>query len=604
MVLKELYVKLGLSVDGSQFFKAQALMEGLKLGVHALAAAYNKTIGAFIKIAQESAEASFQLERMSAKTGISVERLQDLQRMAEVAGTSTDKFIRGLVLLARTMGASQGESNKTAQEFKKFGIQIEDANTKKLRPLGDMFWDIFNVLSKMEDKTKRTQLAIKWFGRGGAEILPILELDREQLDQISRLMPVLGGAQVRSGAEIIRTQKLIALANTALWRSATAEMFPALEELIKKYAKWKIAMMPILKTKLEDLVIMPLVRGFRWLSKAIQESITGTNHIVWVIKGALIGALFLLTPKIIALSWAMMNLAMTTLAAAAPYLALAAAILAVGFAYDDFKTWMEGGESLIGDFMKWMDKMMSSTKPGEEPWWLAWLHEFRYLLLELKNSTLIQDVIDAITGEFLGEGALRERKLRRAYQRGKAKRAEIGTGPPTKEQAPPEGAGEEARAERMGFYGEGMEVGGVGRETLERPGLAGDIWGKRDLLTNPAWAMKEYSWEVLRRIPKAIELGYEGYRRIERFAKEGVAEWGEKAGKGRVGFEIDPTLPRSMQPEYNVSMPVSIPITINPAPGMDEERLGEIVAEKTGAIFEERFYGKLEEAHVLPARSR
>ena len=81
------------------------------------------------------------------------------------------------------MSSATDPADKNAKAFKALGISVKD-NEGNLRSSEEVFLDVADKFSKMEDGAGKTTLAIKLFGKSGADLIPLL--NQEPRRQASR----------------------------------------------------------------------------------------------------------------------------------------------------------------------------------------------------------------------------------------------------------------------------------------------------------------------------------------------------------------------------------------------------------------------------------
>lgn len=160
---------------------SSAITTGMKAAAGAIAA-----IG-FARAVDEALELAEQLEISSARTGIQIEQLQRLQFVAGQSETSFDAITSAI----NRFQLNLVEGNKEAAEaLKKLGIEISDL--KSLQP-DEQFTQIAEAVAGVEDPAERSALAMKLFGRGGAELLPLLRQGSAALRDMSVQFDQIGG---------------------------------------------------------------------------------------------------------------------------------------------------------------------------------------------------------------------------------------------------------------------------------------------------------------------------------------------------------------------------------------------------------------------------
>jgi len=114
------------------------------------------------------------LDKMSARTGTSVEFLSKLGHAAQIGGTDIGAMEVGIRRLQRTaLDADRGLSTAT-EAFGRLGIGVHDAQGK-LKPTEQLFTEVAGALAKVGNNTEKAALATMIFGRSGTSLLPMLQ---------------------------------------------------------------------------------------------------------------------------------------------------------------------------------------------------------------------------------------------------------------------------------------------------------------------------------------------------------------------------------------------------------------------------------------------
>jgi hypothetical protein len=130
------------------------------------------------------------LTKAAAQTGIAVESLQRLQFIAGQVGASTDSITRSITRLQVTLVSAGEGSAQAAQALGRLGIPVQDFIN--LAP-DEQFQRVAQQLAGIQNPAERAAAAVGLFGRGGAELLPVLVQTGEQLETIQGQLSGLGG---------------------------------------------------------------------------------------------------------------------------------------------------------------------------------------------------------------------------------------------------------------------------------------------------------------------------------------------------------------------------------------------------------------------------
>jgi len=152
-----------------------------------------------------TANASAELVDLSAQTGISTERLQELAYVGEQVGTSQETITGSLARLVRTMGGAQqqyadyaadqakaaangeefsGTLGDNAAAFERLGVRITDANGN-LRDNEAVFADVLNALGGISNEAERDALAMSIFGKSAQELNPLIKAGAAEMQRLA-----------------------------------------------------------------------------------------------------------------------------------------------------------------------------------------------------------------------------------------------------------------------------------------------------------------------------------------------------------------------------------------------------------------------------------
>jgi hypothetical protein len=158
----------------------------------AIAAAFlagTAAAGVLVKQAIDSADA---MSKMAQKAGVSVEAFSTLAYAAKLSGVEVNQLQGAMSRLGSTMLDVSNGSNKDATEaFRRLGISVTDANGR-LKDSDVIMAEVAARFALMEDSSEKTALAIKIFGRAGADLIPLLNAGATGLKQMQDEARALG----------------------------------------------------------------------------------------------------------------------------------------------------------------------------------------------------------------------------------------------------------------------------------------------------------------------------------------------------------------------------------------------------------------------------
>jgi hypothetical protein len=151
------------------FTKVQGSAERLQ-GVYAkLAAAFTGAVGVgyFVHLIKGAIDAAEAIDKLSQKTGISVQQLSQLEYIMKLQGVTTESFGKGMKTLAERMVETTDATSKSHQLMKMLGVDVAAGPNKAIDQLAGVF-------SKLNDGATKTTLAVYLFGKTGMDMIPVL----------------------------------------------------------------------------------------------------------------------------------------------------------------------------------------------------------------------------------------------------------------------------------------------------------------------------------------------------------------------------------------------------------------------------------------------
>ena len=174
------------------------------------------------------------LEKAGRRTGVSVEALSELKVAAELSGAGIEQLEGGFRIMQRNiLDASEG-LGEAVDAFERLGISIEEI--RGMTPEA-AFERVADALASIENPSIRAGAAMKVLGRGGTALLPMLE---EGADGIRRMREQARKLGLTMSTEDAKAAALLTdelgLFNSVLGRvydAVGAALAPALVELAR-----------------------------------------------------------------------------------------------------------------------------------------------------------------------------------------------------------------------------------------------------------------------------------------------------------------------------------------------------------------------------------
>lgn len=320
MIIRELVTRIGFQFDKTGFDRAASNIDELKSKVTQLAAAFSLPvfISGVRNLVNEAASLGSHISDTAEQFGVSIEALQRYQYTANLAGVKTEQFNAALAPLSRQIFEAGNGSKEAAEIFRKFGVALKDSSGKALST-EEVIGSIADQIAKIDDPAKQAGLAMRFFGRSGSKLVPILKQGREGLRQIGLGLDRLGGPISKEAAE-----SLDALDDR------TAEVNTA-------FARLKVS------------IAMGLVPWFTRMTEAAGTAYGALSKMIertHIAQAAIIGLGTVLT-------FFALRAAVAFLPVLAPLALTAAGVSLLILAYEDLWVTLKGGDSLLSRFVKW-----------------------------------------------------------------------------------------------------------------------------------------------------------------------------------------------------------------------------------------------------------
>lgn len=159
-------------------------------------------------------------------TGLTVVELGGLGKAAKLNGTDLDSVAKAVGLMSKNMYSG-------AAAFDTLGISTKDSSGQ-LRNAGQVFLDVADKFSKMEDGATKSALANAVFGKSGRELIPLLNEGRSALESNIESYAKYSGMTAQAAEESDRFNDILVMLNgrvTAIKTSFVAELLPTLNAI-------------------------------------------------------------------------------------------------------------------------------------------------------------------------------------------------------------------------------------------------------------------------------------------------------------------------------------------------------------------------------------
>lgn len=219
---------------GLQRFAGVAKAGALAIGTAMVAA------GGAIAVAMKGViDRAGDMYELSQSLGMTVEDLSRMAYAAELSGVQIDGLEKAIKKLSVSLfDASQSGTGPAANAFRMLGVSAVDAEGN-VRPVIDVMGDLADRFSKMPNGAEKTALAMRVFGRAGADMIPMLNEGRDGLQEMyveaERLGIVLDTETAKSAEALGDQLTKLNRAKDGVITKITSGMLPALSSLSRSF---------------------------------------------------------------------------------------------------------------------------------------------------------------------------------------------------------------------------------------------------------------------------------------------------------------------------------------------------------------------------------
>lgn len=412
--LRDLFIRLGLSVDAASFAEGLAWEHALEKGAELVKEAFLEVPEFLKESIEKTAEFGEEMEVLAQKTGFGVDAIQKLSYAAQLSHSSAEDLRIGIGHLAREIEKAKDGGDSAQKAFTKIGISMTDLRTKSPE---EIFMLLSDRMVATKDASKRMASAMDLLGKGGANLLPTLLRGSDGLHEMGVEADAFGAIMsedaVHAAAEFKESLEKAEQVIIGLEHELAGPLIEALAPVLHAVLDWvkanraligqrvkQFAELVIGAVKLLGSTIMGVVKTIGWMVDHVKllAVVLGSVLVAAILAsnislGQLLVNFVLNSAAALAYAaistWAAISSAAAWLAAAAPIVLIAAGLVLAALAAEDFYTFIKGGDSLLGHllntygerFTKWMESL---TQPHSgDPWQTRWLRSILAVLIDM-----------------------------------------------------------------------------------------------------------------------------------------------------------------------------------------------------------------------------
>lgn len=193
--------------------------------------------GGFGALVRGQINAADQAGKMAQKLGMAVEEFSTYAVAAKIANVEVETMAAGMRKLAQNQVEFAQGSGEASEAFIALGIsqkQVADLNGDNAK----LFELVTGKLAAFEDSTNKTALAIKIFGKSGAELIPLInELERTK-KKAAELGLVVDKDTAEAADRFNDNMEEVGLVVQAFGRNIAVAVLPTLENLSQQFLEF------------------------------------------------------------------------------------------------------------------------------------------------------------------------------------------------------------------------------------------------------------------------------------------------------------------------------------------------------------------------------
>lgn len=137
----------------------------------AMSAAAGGALAGLAGLAYSAVTGADDLNTLAKQSGFTTEELQKLQYASDRLDVSVEDVTSAAQKLKKNMGSG---SDSVTSAFQQLGVSVTDASGH-MRSSTEVFWDVVNALSRVQNETERDQLAMELLGRSADSLAGIID---------------------------------------------------------------------------------------------------------------------------------------------------------------------------------------------------------------------------------------------------------------------------------------------------------------------------------------------------------------------------------------------------------------------------------------------
>lgn len=226
--------KMSNAFDG---FGKKLTRVGNMVGAALAADAVKDAVSSLVRFVAQGAEAADKMGKLAQSVGTPVESLSALSHAAKLSDVSAEDLGKSLGKLSKNMAEAADGTGSQAAAFQTLGLKVTDSNGK-LKNADVMLKELAGKFAGMEDGAAKTALAMEFFGKSGADLIPLLNAGADGIasmeEEARKLGLVITENTAKSAEEFNDNVTRLKAAGEGLALSVSSQLTPTLSNLTKE----------------------------------------------------------------------------------------------------------------------------------------------------------------------------------------------------------------------------------------------------------------------------------------------------------------------------------------------------------------------------------
>lgn len=420
MTLDELVVALTFDIDDKPLKDFSDKVVNLGTSIAALAGTMAAGATAIFGVAKATANAGDEAIKMAQKVGMNVEKLQELIYAGSLADLTAEQIGGSMRFLNRNLEQAATGSKEAAEGFKDLGIDIKNADGS-LKGSDQIMSEVAARFEKMPDGIKKSAVAMKIFGKSGADLIPLLNGGAEGLSKAAQEARdyglIIDEEAARASEEFNDNLTRLQAMATGITRTVGAKLIPIIGNLVDKIMDFVKANRGVITSKIDRFfsgLAVYVERAWRILM-ALTDAVEGLLEVFGglenVLKAIGVGFLIFTSGSILygigklvgAFSLLGKMITLANLKALMIPILIGAAVVALGLIIEDIVSFFQGKDSVTGIIVEKFKAMFAELEKGfsglgstTKVFITALLTPLRALIGMFQN---ILDLVDVVRGK-------------------------------------------------------------------------------------------------------------------------------------------------------------------------------------------------------------